>query len=452
MTGFLVRTLSLLLVLYATGCATTSVLSQNWTAPTDPLAAYPLTKLEQRLIDDSQDRFLSQMSLLEAAVIASGATSQEEVDSVVGKLQAQLQPIQTRVSQIKDQKQRGQALLRALHEDVFGEYKETATTLLDLTQRNQYNCVVATLLYNYSAQQVGLIVKAVIIPSHVYSLVFSSSGVAEVETTSPNGFDPDRSSRAYLSFLAERGLSRSHLAMGQEGDSSGETQLAVEIDNLTLVSLILSNRGLNAFDSGKPALAYSLFSRSHKIAEQERADQLRAHEASIVNGMALKAAEQKRFDHAIRLLDTAIPEAPPSQREILLHNRMYCVERKVFALADSGNYQEAVGEVDRAVAVDPDDENVHGLRVALYNRWALGLAEDGQVKQAVQVFERALLAEPGTGVLSRNLAIVLYNQAVEQINAGNCSAALPTIARGEALEVEGISFAELRGHCVRSDR
>jgi len=420
------------------------------TPPADPLAAYPLTALERRLLDDAGDRRLDQIPLLDAALIASGITEQAELSRWRDRLERRLAPVLADVDGTSPPAARGRALLAALHRHLLARYDTRATTIQALLEHGEYNCVTATVLYNELAHRAGLLVKAVMLPSHVYTLVFTADGPIEVETTSPHGFDPDRSSRDYLRFLVERELHRAQARLGGEDETAAPgIAAAAEIDNLTLVSVILTNRALGAVEGGDPALAFGLLERSRLLAQPDRAAMIHAHEASVVNGMALAAAEQGNCQVAVRLLDAVHPTATSDLRKVLLHNRFYCVERMARREQDAGRHASAIELLDDAIAVDPGRDEIHAARVVAYNRWGVELAEARRFGEAVRVLERALRAEPEEVALRHNLAAVLHNHALQKVRAGDCPGARSHIERGLDLGDLHAGFLELREACAR---
>lgn len=434
---------SALLALVLVGCATAGGQRAE-----EPIATQPLTPLEQELVDDAVDRHLDQHDLLDAALIASGATTPAALAALRGRIEPRISEVEAAVRDIADDRLRGQALLDALHRKLLKHYVATASSLLDVIERGEYNCVTATVLYNLVADRVGLIVKAVVIPSHVYSLLFTGTGATEVETTSVGGFAPDRSSRAYLAFLVERGLHRSQAALGSEvAPPEQETQLAVEIDNIALVSLILSNRAAAEFDAGELPRALSLAQRAHRLADPERSLQLRAYEASLINTLALQAADSGDFTRALRLLDAGLADAPPGVRDVLAHNRSYCAARAASALVEHKQHAAAIAILNEGLVKDPGRPELHAMRAAVYSDWGYLLEGQGRYSEAEAVYLSGLEAEPHESTLRQNYAATLYNHALERARGGDCQAVAELARKAEPLGLFGSDFDLLQQQC-----
>lgn len=425
------------------GCATL-----GGTRGDDAAAGQPLTRLEQQLVDDAVDRHLDNEDLLDAALIASGAVTGDALTAQRARIEPAIARVEAAVRGIADDRLRGQALLAALHQFVLKRYVASASNLIDVIERGEYNCVTATVLYNLVADRVGLIVKAVVIPSHVYSLLFTGAGATEVETTSPDGFAPDRSSRSYLAFLVERGLHRSQAALGSEvAPPDQETQLAVEIDNIALVSLILSNRAAAEFDAGDLPRALGLAQRAHRLADPERSLQLRAYEASLINTLALQAADNGDFKRALRLLDAGLGDAPPGVRDVLVHNRSYCVARAASALVERKQHSAAIAMLNEGLQEDPGRLELHAMRAAVYSDWGYLLEGEGRYGEAEGVYLSGLQAEPSEPTLRQNYAATLYNHALERARAGDCSGVAELARKAEPLGLFTGDFDLLQQQC-----
>ncbi|MBN2357982.1 MAG: tetratricopeptide repeat protein [Deltaproteobacteria bacterium] len=426
------------------GCATQGGLRSD----SEPAADRTLTPLEQQLVADAGDRHLDQMDLLDAALIASGAAWPEARAGLRAVLEPRIAAVEAAVRDVADDRLRGQALLDALHRYLLKRYAASASSLIDVAERGEYNCVSATVLYNLIAERVGLIVKAVIIPSHVFALLFTAQGATEVETTAPDGFDPDRSSRAYLAFLVERGLHRTRAALGTEVNMyEQETGQAVEIDNIALVSLILSNRAAAEYDAGDLPRALALAQRAHRLADPERVEHLLAYEASLVNTLALRAADAGDFARALRLLDAGLVDAPASVRDVLIHNRSYSAARAASAQVERGQHAAAIAILDEGLAKDAGRAELHAMRAAVYSDWGFVLEGQGRYADAEAVYRRAIAAEPDEPALLQNYAATLYNHALERAHAGDCAAVSDLARRAGPLGLFASDFEELRRQC-----
>lgn len=103
------------------------------------------------------------------------------------------------LSRIRDERERGAALLRAMHAHFLypgqrsprdSNYHEDQSALSVVLRTRVYNCISSALLYIVLAEQAGLHASGVIMPSHAFvQLRLSDGRQIEVETTSADGFD-----------------------------------------------------------------------------------------------------------------------------------------------------------------------------------------------------------------------------------------------------------------------
>lgn len=93
--------------------------------------------------------------------------------------------------EISDPRQRGDNLLRLMHSAFLdGDYEADQSALSVLLSTGVYNCISSALLYLVLASHFDLQASGVIMPSHAFvQLTLDGGNVAEVETTSADGFD-----------------------------------------------------------------------------------------------------------------------------------------------------------------------------------------------------------------------------------------------------------------------
>jgi len=370
------------------------------------MVAYPLNDAEAALFADAADRRLDSFDLLQAALVASGIRDVSTVRRLHGDLEKRLESITVQVANIADDKERGERLLVLLHERLLRQYDKDASTIIDVLEQGRFNCVSATIFYNVLAGRVGLVAKAVIVPSHVLTLLFTMSGPVEVETTSPNGFFLNRRDQSYVDFLIAQRLStrNSHA----EAETVEEmTRKPAEIDNLTMIGLIFSNQAMDAIAQDDPILAQAFLQRARKLSGPTHSTVLRTFEVSLQAHMAFQAQEEGDFERAVEIIEGALVDVDGDLRRELLQNRSW-----------------------------------------LYAEWAESHTAAGEVNRAVEVYARSLEGFPGDPKLRINLLVLLHNEAIRRINLDDCANAMYYIERGEALRDN--SFSELRGRCLEA--
>ena len=84
-------------------------------------------------------------------------------------------------------------MLPWLHETVLtAGYREKQTDLSVLLDEGLFNCVSSAVVYNALALRLGLDARAIEVPDHAFSIVYDGANHMDVETTTPQGFDPRR--------------------------------------------------------------------------------------------------------------------------------------------------------------------------------------------------------------------------------------------------------------------
>src|SRR5262249_10584219 len=105
------------------------------------------------------------------------------------------------VGQINNPAERGDALLRWLHREALSKgYHSTQTDLSVLLDQQSFNCVSSAVIYNIIGQRLGLDVRAIEVPDHVFSVLYQGTTHMDVETTNPQGFNPSRDPREIEKF------------------------------------------------------------------------------------------------------------------------------------------------------------------------------------------------------------------------------------------------------------
>lgn len=345
------------------GCATFG--SPNFLNDPELIPAGPRETL---MLKDAQDRHLDDFDLAEAAIIASGAPPQLE-KMLHERLEEKLAPVMHDCQDIQNHERRAKALLTSLYRHILRRYKSGASTLdLPLTT-GDYNCLSSAVLYNIAARRLNLEVDAMMLPTHVYSLVRTLTGAIEVETTNPNGFNPNRKSKEYMEFLRVREL----LPKLTGDDGKNQTieiggEKAQRIDNVTLLSLIYSNRGVDAMEADQPKLARAFYTRSMLMAEPGARQQVRDSAYVAINHVVVKALKKGRFAYAKKQLDWTMNNELKSVPVYLRTNYTYATNEIAIRKLKRRNYGGAESILQPAVNLFPKNK-------ALRNN--LGLAKEG---------------------------------------------------------------------------
>jgi hypothetical protein len=173
------------LALFAIGSAAQSAAAQHAQTP---------------IIADLLDGRLSEHSLLDAALLASGTEHRSEfarhrfcIDRCVAVTREALQGDESQV-------EIAAAALQAIHHEILvGRFVDHCNNLATTLDRGDFNCVTASVVFQIVAERLGLNSHVELLPNHVRCQLATATQHFTVETTSATGIqpiDPHRHGRA----------------------------------------------------------------------------------------------------------------------------------------------------------------------------------------------------------------------------------------------------------------
>jgi hypothetical protein len=210
-------------------------------------------KPELALLRDAQAGKLESMSLAEAVLLASGATDDDDRRYDLNQLDSITDDAIQAMADAKTPRERGRRLLQFLHDGPMAEgYEDSQANLVTLLETRKYNCVSSAALFMIVGQRLGLKVRMVEIPEHVYCEAFDGKKWVDVEPTSAHGFGvkPDR--KLITDIKARRGY---------EDGSPKASEFRYPLDNLQLVAVVYFCHGsrLAKQDHYQDGIAAKLF-------------------------------------------------------------------------------------------------------------------------------------------------------------------------------------------------
>ncbi len=328
-------------------------------APPSPLALTPtralckvaeldgrdseVTKDERRLLDAAKNGKFDRMSFTEACLIAGGITDPRERKKYLARLDSIEADARKATAGSKSVAEDGARLLKFLHAGPMAKgYKSKQTDLHILLDTGEFNCVSSAVLYTVMAQRLGIDVRAVELPEHVFSILATRDRKIDVETTSSLGFDMDPKRRT--------------------GPSK-------------------ANRPTNnRREVGPPGLA-----------------------AIIAYNHGVTLASQKRFPESIRANLIALgldPHNKGAVSNLITDLRLWSLE-----LATAGKYEKAMAVVSVGHELVPKDSRLHEITRVLCDAWASDYIERRDWTGAAQVYARGLREFPNDKLLAYNLAV-----------------------------------------------
>lgn len=299
------------------------------------------TGLEQELLQDVADRTIDHRSPIEAALTVAGVQERERLTMLQDRLRETLAPLLRRVGQEQDPRKRGARLLRGLHGDITGpllrRYQTKASTLVDVMQRGEYNCVAAATLYIIAAREVELDARPVLLPTHARVAVHIDGEAVVVEPTSPNGFDPD-----------ERVLLQQLYRLGAEPDEgSGVVRLyrdvrGEEVDFAALLGVVYINESATRTAQGEYEAAAALHKRAEAFVPDHVLPILRRMRVTTLNSLGGDLYDKKQYAQAVQVLRTALDESKTERLRALSSNNLIATaQQRIVQLRGQGDDQAA---------------------------------------------------------------------------------------------------------------
>lgn len=380
------------------------------------------SRAEKLLFADVRDDKLDGHDAVTAAIAASTASATQKEKA----LQRWTQFLDVMVVEGASMKpaRRAEVLLDRIHELVLtrGYFIDQNDMVLTLTA-GTYNCVTSALIFQAAGKHMGLDVRGVLVPTHVYVRVVIEGVSFDVETTSPDGFLLARDDEAYRKFLKQMQLDNERKSGRQIGGN--EKFFRKEIDAIGLVSLLYTNRGAIAVREGKAKEAIGLFARSSLLAQDERyardsRDLLlaQAAEKAILDGDLAEA--RKLFEFAI-----ADPGGDPIIVKRLRENIAYCWSLEAHRSLTANEYQKSLDGFAAASRFSDDPAHEQN-RKAVFATWGIRELEAKRYPAALDVFARARREFPNDKDFTQNLKATYYEWSRTQLAAGSCNDALAT--------------------------
>lgn len=148
----------------------------------------PICDLEVDLLRDGQDGRLDRWTLREAALVVSGVTDAARRKRYLRQLDAIEQQARQATAGAETPAAAAEALLHSLHGRAFrGGFQNGQSDLRYLLDTGRYNCVSSAVLYDLVGRRLGINVRAVEMPLHVFCTTRTGDGDIDIETTSDPG-------------------------------------------------------------------------------------------------------------------------------------------------------------------------------------------------------------------------------------------------------------------------
>ncbi len=377
-----------------------------------------ITNLEEKMISDSQDNEFDSYTLVESSLIAEGLTDSNYINQVTQKLNDIITGIQSTPNFISlSEKEKAKITLEYLHDNLFRTYIETETSALEVLRSGRFNCVSSSIIYNYVVDILGIESKGFIVPSHAFSVVYVDGVNIEVQTTSPNGFNPS----SELKEEFERLTGYDYVSINEQ---NGENK--VMVDNPKLISVQYSN--LAAFTAQRTrryndALSYAI---KALMIYPDFKDAKTNMISILLKWFQYMTDNQRKYEDAIKLNKKSIQVFP--ENEDLKKNLVYIYSKYSKALTISRNgedYRKAIELLEEGKSYFTEEKYRHEFDELIkvnYINYAGSLNNKAMYDQAIEIINEGIEKYPEESRM-KDLKVNIYtNQALYLSSNGDMEA------------------------------
>lgn len=200
------------------------------------------TALERQLTQDIQDNRLDEFSHIEAAFILSGANNPDSLAVYLQWYDNLLETIRGYNLDTHDRIASASKVFAYLHGSWLQNYKEEATTLINVVNEKRFNCVAGTILYNLVCADLGWPTEAFETPTHTFTIFPDFGQEITVENTSSVGFNIMRNLHEYSRYLMQFYPENQAYQIGLDRIYAYENSKGRKINNTELLGLLAYNR------------------------------------------------------------------------------------------------------------------------------------------------------------------------------------------------------------------
>jgi tetratricopeptide (TPR) repeat protein len=319
-------------------------------------AAHGQNALEKRLFADAADGRLEGFSPLGAALVAGGVDNADELRRYEEKAKVLAEELRQSTDAAEPREQ-VEIVFDFMHRRVLrGGYDLAATDLRVVLDEGRFNCVSATVLFNFFGGELGLQCRGLEMPSHAMSRVLLPDGAIDVETTCPRWFhlagDPQQQTAA-----ASRTI----------GAAAGADRAkAHEVSPIQLAAMIYYNRGVDLLADKRFAEAAAANAKSLRLDPNNLT--ARGNLLATINNWSIHLGDTEHFAEAVALLRQGL--AIDRKFEPFAQNYVHVHHQWVEHLCREGRFEEAVKILSRATAEMPDRDYLRRAEAEVQRRWA----------------------------------------------------------------------------------
>lgn len=349
--------------------------------------------LRENLAKDIQDGRLNDWELIEAAWIISNVNSPDSLAMRMAWYRNILEEVRTiGFIDLFNKTSSAEKLFYFLHTHHLKTYKEAATTLVDIMDRQEYNCVSATVLYNLLCADLGLHTEAFETPTHVYTIFTNFAEQVMVENTSSMGFNIMKNLQAYSQYLASYYPENQVLQIGLDRLWAYEQSRGRRINNTELLGLICYNQAYFARKAGHYQQSYEFVLLAQLFNSDSRSNQ--RFEINLYYEWGRKQFNAQQFDQAFQVFADGYYRYPDNS-----DFRKYCILSFFQAVEmdwQDKNWPATVERIyeilDLSVLSNPERNQIQNL-LSIWARYHAQNRDESNFSLAVKLLKEEFAAE-----------------------------------------------------------
>ncbi len=283
---------------------------------TTPLLAE--SYLEFKLTKDIEDGELNAFTKVQAAFILSGANQPDSLEKYTQWYNNLIDALKSYNFNPVEREQKAASIFAYLHQNWLLEYKEMATTLLDVVREKRFNCVAGTILFNLICEDMGLYTEAFETPTHTYTIFKNFDRQLTVENTSGMGFNIMENLREYTQYLRQFYPDDRTYQIGLDRLYAYENSKGRPINNTELLGLLAYNRAYMAMQHKNYSQAYDFVVLAQYFNQDSRSNI--NFEINLYQKWGIKLFEDKNFDQAFGVFADAAYRYP-SYKEFIQNTK-----------------------------------------------------------------------------------------------------------------------------------
>ena len=339
--------------------------------------------LSQRLILDIEDGQLDNFTTIEAAFIVSGANNQAKLSQGLKWFNKLISDIKENNIMEYEKVASAERLFYYFHTIWLKQYKKKATTLFDIIDRKEYNCVAATVLYNLTCDRLGITTHAFETPTHVYTIFSNFSERVMVENTTSIGFNIIKNLDAYSKYLLQYYPDKQSLKIGLDRIYYYENSQGREINNTELLGLICYNLALFNTEKKNYDQAYQYVELAQLFNEDSRSN-IR-FEKQLYYRWGQQLFKQKKYFQAFEITADAYYRYPDNSD--FKNNCRLTYNKALLNLWNSKDWDKS-----ERIVLEMDDLEIRSSRETDYQKkilsdWIRFLSAQNRREQALRAIE-----------------------------------------------------------------